>query len=40
MSEPTNSETVKPYFRGLDFIEAKRVAAGDGLLLVLDQKAK
>jgi 4-amino-4-deoxy-L-arabinose transferase-like glycosyltransferase len=28
------------YFRGLDFIEAKRVAAGDGLLLVLDQKAK
>ena len=28
------------YFRGLDFVETKRIAAGDGLLLVLEQTAK
>jgi 4-amino-4-deoxy-L-arabinose transferase-like glycosyltransferase len=37
---PDQQRDGETYFRGLDFIETKRIAAGDGLLLVLDQKTE
>lgn len=37
---PDQQRDGETYFRGLDFIETKRIPAGDGLLLVLEQKVK
>ena len=37
---PDQQRDGETFFHGLDFVETKRIAAGDGLLLVFEQRAK